>query len=101
MAKIQATPARQAEPARRANQQQRFAPQLVDQGHAHDGEHEIGGADGDGLLVAGDVAEPRRRKNAVQVIENRVDAGQLIKRADGDGQKQRVAIFPSENGLVR
>ena len=61
----------------------------------------IGESDGDGLLVAGELAEAGRSKNVVQVVENGVDAGQLVERADGDGEKQRIAILPAEDGLVR
>ena len=100
VAKSQETARQATGRARRADQQQRLAPQLVDHAHAHDGEDQIGEADGDGLLVAGDLAEAGRGEDAVQVIEDGVDAGQLVECADGDGQKQRVAVLPAEDRLV-
>ena len=96
-----ATAPRQTGRSSGSDQEQRLAPELVDHRHAHHREDQIGEADGDCLLVAGDLAETRRSENARQVIENGVDAGQLVKRADGDGQKERVAIFPAEDRFVR
>ena len=62
---------------------------------------EVGEADGDGLLVARDLAEAGGGKDVVQVVEDGVDAGELIECADGDGEKERVAVLPAEDGLVR
>ena len=89
--------------ADRADEQQRFAPHLVDQRHAHHCGGQVHGADGDRLQVAGNLAVARRRENVVQVIEDGVDAGKLIEHADGDGEKNRQAVFPREErlGFVR
>ena len=76
-------------------------PSLIDQRHAHHGEDQVGGADRDRLLVAGDLAESSRRKDVVQVIENRVDPRQLIECPNRDGQKQRIAILPLKDRLMR
>jgi hypothetical protein len=84
-----------------ADEEKRFAAELVDEAHADHGEDEVGEADGDGLLIAGELAESGRREDAVEVIEDGVDAGKLIECADGDGEEKRVAIFPAEDGLVR
>src|SRR5579862_7071682 len=82
-------------------QQQRFAAKLVDNAHADDGEDKIGESDGDGLLITGELAESGSGKDIVQVVEDCIDACELIERADGDGEKERVAIFPAEDGFVR
>jgi len=79
--------------ARRANQKKGFAAQLVDQTHADDGEDQIGESDGDGLLVAGDLAEAGGGEDAVQVIEDGVDAGKLVECADGNRQKERIDVL--------
>ena len=86
--------------SRRADQQQRLAAQLVDYRHPHHGEDEIGKPDGDGLPVAGKLRESRRGKDARQVIENGVDAGQLVECADADGEKQRITVLPSKDRFV-
>ncbi len=85
--KIHATPARQAAVPAAPISKQRLTPQPVDHRHAHHGEDQIGKPDRDGLLVARDLAESSRCKDVVQVVENRVDARQLIECADRDRQK--------------
>ena len=40
--------------------------------------------------------KPARGENVVEVIEDRVDAGELVEHADGDGQENREAVFPGE-----
>ena len=51
------------------------------------GEDQVGGADGDGLQVGGDFIETGEGENIVEVIEDGVDAGELVEHADGDGRK--------------
>ena len=58
-----------------ADQQQRFTPQFVDHGHADHGEDQIREANCNSLLISGNLTESGGRKDVVQVIENRVNAG--------------------------
>ncbi len=44
--------------------------------------------------------KPGCGEDVVQVIEDGVDARQLVECADGDGQKQRIAVLPLEDRLV-
>ena len=75
-------------------------PRLVNDAHADDGEDEVGEADGDGLLIAGELAEAGGLENVVEVIKDGVDAGELVECADGDGEEERVAVLPAEDGDV-
>ena len=86
--------------ARRADQKQGFTAQPVDHRHTNNGEYKIREADGDGLLIARNLAEAGSGEDVIQVIEDGVDTGQLIERADGDGQKERIAVLPSKDRLV-
>ena len=86
--------------ARRANQQQHLAAQLIDHAHSDHGEDQVGKADGDGLLVAAELAESGLGKDVVQVVENRVDSGQLVECADADGQKQWIAVLPAKDRFL-
>src|SRR5580658_5593475 len=84
----------------RADKQKRLAAQFVDQRHADHGEQKVGCADRDGLLVARDLTESSSCKDVVQVIENRVDACELVEGADGDSEKKRIAVLPAKYRLV-
>ena len=83
-----------------SDDEQALAAETVDQRHADQGEDEIGDADGDGLRVAGELAEAGGGKDGVHVADDGIDTAQLIEGADGDGQEQRIAILPLEDRLV-
>ena len=83
-----------------AHDEQALAAEAVNERHADQGEEEVGGADGDGLLIAGKLAEAGGRKDGVHVAEDGVDAGELVEGADGDGQEERIAVLPAEDRLV-
>ena len=70
-----------------ADQQQFLASHAVDDRHGDYGGEQIDGANGDGLNVTGNFAETCPGKDVVQVVENRIDAGELIEHADGNGEK--------------
>ena len=76
--KIAATPARHSAVPDRADQQQLLAPDPVDHRHRDHGEQQVRGADRYRLQIARDLAEAGLREDVVQVVENRVDAGELI-----------------------
>ena len=82
-----------------ADKKQSFASDFVDEAHSEEGGDQIHGANRDGLEFTGDFAEASRGENVVQIVENCVDAGQLIEHAKSDGEKNRVAVFVSEDGL--
>ena len=69
-----------------ADQQQRLAAELVDEGHGKQRGDQVHGADGDGLQIARDLAEAGHAEDVVRVIENGVDAGELVERRDGERQ---------------
>ena len=52
--------------------------------------------DCNGAQFAGDLGKSRRGKNIIQVIENRVDARELIEKSDGDSKEDRQAVFPGK-----
>jgi hypothetical protein len=68
--------------------------------HADEGEDEVGGSDGDGLEVSGELAEACGGKDVVEVVEDGVDAGELVEGADGDGEEEWEAVLPLEDGFV-
>src|SRR5277367_5752487 len=84
----------------RADEQQRLATQAIDQRHANQSEDQVGCTNRNGLQVAGQLREASGREDVVQVIENRVDTRQLVKSADGDSQKQWIAVFPLKDRLI-
>src|SRR5215475_5061782 len=79
----------------RPDQQQSFATDLVDHRHCQHGENQIRGSDRDCLYVAGDFAKSSAREDVVEVVEDCVDAGELIKGANRDGEeyRQRIALL--------
>ena len=79
-----------------ADQQQGLAAEPVDHRHCDHGEEQVGGPDRHRLQVAGDFAEAGVSKNVVQVIENRVDARELVEHSDADREENREGIFSGE-----
>src|ERR1700735_290837 len=82
-----------------ADQEQGFASKLVNQGHGQERSAKIHGADGDGLQIAGQFAEPGGHKNSGQVVEDGIDAGELVEDSGGDREKNRVAKFAGKQRL--
>ena len=97
--KMAATPASADGGADGADEEEGFAAELVDDGHGEEGGAEVHGAEQDGLLVAGELGEAGGGKNVVRVIEDGVDAGELVEHADGDGEENGQAVFALEKGL--
>src|SRR5207249_4160178 len=58
----------------RTDQEQGLASHLVDDGHRHHGENQIGSPDGHGLQIARYFAEPGLREDVIEVIKNHIDA---------------------------
>src|ERR1019366_7661651 len=83
-----------------SGEQQLLAAQAIDHAHGEHGEEQVGGADGHGLEVAGDLVEPRALEDVVEVIKDGVDAGHLVEEADGDGQEYGAAVPVLEERLV-
>src|SRR5437773_6849042 len=82
--------------AYRPDLQQRLSAHFVDNRHGQDCKRQVRGANGDGLQVARDLAEPCTFEDEVQVVENRVDSGKLVEHGDGNCQENRCAV-PFEN----
>ena len=72
-----------------ADQQQCLAAELVDQAHAEEGGEQIDEADAHGLQRRRVGAEAGRGEDVVRVVEDRVDAGELVEEADRDGEEDR------------
>src|SRR5207253_10893004 len=66
----------------------------------HDALPIFGGTDGNGLQVARDLAEAGERKDAVQIVQDGVDPGELIEHSDGDGQENGDAVFCGEERVA-
>src|SRR5882762_5417942 len=86
--------------ASRADQQQGLAAELVDYGHAQEGGEQVHASYGHRLQVARELAESRGGKNVVQVVEDGIDAGELVEHANGDGQENGVAVFAAKKRLI-
>src|SRR6185437_8918979 len=85
-----------------SDQKQFLSPNSVDNRHGDDGEYQVCRADGDCLQIARHLAETSASKDVVEVIENRVDAGELIEGSDRNREEDRQGItlleqrFPSK-----
>src|SRR6266851_9875355 len=77
-------------------QQQSLAAKLVNHRHRNHGEEQVGGSDGHRLQVARDFAEAGIVKNLVQIIENHIDAGELVEHSDADREENRERILSGE-----
>src|SRR5260370_6012450 len=82
--------------ADRSDEEQRLAAELVDQSHGEESGAEVHRTYGHRLQIAGDLVESRRGKNVVEIIENRVDARELVEHADCDGKKYGDEVFAGE-----
>ena len=80
----------------RTDQQKGLAPEPVNHRHRDHGEEQVSGADCDRLQVAGHLAEAGVGENIIQVIEDRVNAGKLVKHSNADRQKNRQSEFSGE-----
>ncbi len=89
MKKIVATPARQAAVPTDTHQEQGLAADPVDYRHRDHGEKQVRGPDRDCLKVARHFAEAGMSENVIQIIENRVDAGELVEYSDADREEDR------------
>src|SRR5208282_171526 len=85
--------------ASRSNQQECFSPELVDQRHAKEGCNQIHSSHGDRLKITRNSAESGVGKDVVKVVENGIDACELIEHADRDGKKDGKAILPRKERL--
>ena len=79
-----------------SDEQKLLAAEFVDDRHGEQGEDEIGGADGDGLQVAGDFGCAGEGEDVVEVIEDGIDAGELAEHADGEGDDDGLEVLPGE-----
>src|SRR5207245_654036 len=77
------------------------ASQLVDHEHGEHSEKKIGGADGDGLQVAGNLAESRVLEDSVQIVQDGVDSGELVEHSNGNRQEDGNAVFRGEERIAR
>ena len=65
-----------------SDEQEGFAAYLVDDGDAEEGGEEVRQTDDDGLFGAGDGVEACVGEDVVEVVEDGVDAGELVEETD-------------------
>src|SRR5690242_2593616 len=83
----------------RTNQKEPFTSYAVDDRHGNHRKQKICPAHGHRLQVSRHLAKSRVRENVVQVIENGVNAGELIEHADAHGKKDGQGILAREKLL--
>src|SRR5271163_319642 len=83
-----------------ADQKEGFAADLIDEAHAEEGGQEVNKTDAYGLQRGGVCAESGGGEDVVGVIEDCVDAGELIEEAYRDGEEDRQVVFPVEERLL-
>src|ERR1017187_4912313 len=76
----------------RAYKQQNLAAKPVDQCHPDECSQQVHRANCDRLQVRRHTAEAGRGEDVVEVVENGINAAQLIECADGDGEKDRFRV---------
>ena len=86
--------------ADRADEEQGLAAELIDDGDAEQGGDEVGGADHNGLVGARDRGKAGAGEDVIEIVENGVDAGELIEEADGDGEKDQQLVAGREEGVL-
>src|SRR5882762_4492979 len=101
MSEKNASDARETERcAYRTDQQQGFAAELVDHGHAQESGEQVHASYGHCLQVAREFVESRGGKNVVQIIKDGIDAGELVEHADGDGQENWESVLAAKERLI-
>ena len=83
-----------------SDEEEGLTADLVDDGDADEGSDEVGEADDNGLLGAGDGAEAGVGEDVVEVVEDGVDAGELVEEADGDGEEDELGVATLEEGVL-
>ena len=81
---------------RRADGQQRLAAQSVNEPDRHEGHPQVDQADQHGLLEGGVGAPARLGENGGQIIEDGVDAGDLLKERNHQGDEHHEAHSPAQ-----
>src|ERR1700761_643944 len=82
-----------------SDQKELLAAEFIDDRHGEQGGDKIGGADGYGLVIAGDAACAGEGEDVVEVIEDGIDAGELGEHADGEGENHRLAVLAGEQRI--
>src|SRR6185503_1616687 len=75
-------------------EQQSAASEAVDQREGKQGRGQHDSADRDGLQVLGRTTEARHGENVVEVIENGIDADQLVEHGEKDRKRDRPPMPP-------
>src|ERR1700727_385663 len=83
-----------------SDEEERLAADLVNDGDADEGGDEVGESDDYGLDGAGDGVETGVGEDVVEVVEDGVDAGELVEETDGDGEKDELAVAALEEGVL-
>src|SRR6185437_4124587 len=102
MGKENCRDARQADgSAGGSDQEERFSSDPVNHGHGNHGEEQIGCTDHDGLEISGKLAVSGKGENVIQVIEDGVDAGELIEHSNAYGEENRERVLFRKQRLLR
>ena len=64
----------------------------IDQCHGNDGCQQVGCSDDNRLQIGGQRTVARGTENVAQVVQDRVDARQLVEHADADREHDQLAV---------
>src|SRR6185312_17022706 len=84
-----------------ADQEQCFATELVNEADADEGCNKIRGSDDDCLHVCADGTEAGAAEDVVEVVEDGIDAGELIEESDRNGQEDQQLVAADKEMIVR
>src|SRR5580765_5140535 len=84
----------------RADEQQRLATDFIDHGHRKHREDQIGGTNRNCLQIARYSTDASAREDVVQVIENCVDAGELVECSNRNRKKHRHSVAFLEKSFL-
>ena len=82
------------------DQEQRLAAHAVDQRHAHEGHQEIGHSHDDRLHEGIRAVGPCHAENIGGVVDDGVDAVELVESRDHAGEQQRLEVFALEEPVL-
>ena len=82
-------------------QNQLTPPHSVDEQHADDGKNQVGNTQSDATQLPGFGFQSRQTKDPVGVVEQRVDARELVEKGNGKGEESGKLIFGLEDVFPR
>jgi hypothetical protein len=86
--------------AHRTDQEKSASSDAVDDRHGEHRKEQVGSTDGHCLKVGGDLTESGAGENVVQVIEDRIDARELVEDRDGKREEEGQAIARGKEAFL-